>query len=138
MVTRESIPEPLRLSLSGETVVHDATLAARDFGVGAAMDDSDVARLAIVVEELVTNLYDHGGLKFDDMFTIELSITGDAVSLVIVDPGKPFDPSLHQLDRTIPSRGGGAGLKLVRTWATSVEYGMQGGLNRLSVRLPRS
>ena len=137
VVTRESIPEPLRLSLSGPTAAHDATLAVRDFGVGAAMDESDVSRLAIVVEELVTNLYDHGGLKLDDIFTIELSITGDEVSLVLVDPGEPFDPRSAGFDRTIPQRGGGAGLKLVRTWATSIEYEIRDGLNRLSVRLPR-
>ena len=118
--------------------MHDATVAARDFGVLAGLDEADVSKLVIIVEELVTNLYDHGGLKLDDMFTIELSITGDEVSLVLVDPGEPFDPRISELDRAIPSRGGGAGLKLVRTWATSIEYEMRDGPNRLSVRLPRS
>ena len=52
------------------------------------------------------------------------------------DPGKPFDPESEMRDREIPARGGGAGLKLVRAWASQIDYQTSEGLNRLSVRLP--
>ena len=101
------------------------------------MIESEASRLAIVVEELVTNLYDHGGLNDDAIFTIELSLTATDLSLVLVDPGMPFDPFSAKLSRSAPARGGGAGLKLVRSWAGEMDYEHMAGLNRLRLRLPR-
>lgn len=138
MGTRESIPAPLRLSLSGPAAVHDATAAAREFAATADLDKGDATRLAIVVEELVTNLYDHAGLNDGDVFDIELAATGSEISLVVSDEGRSFDPRSARSDDTIPSRGGGAGLRLVRAWASKIDYQSTDGLNRLSVLLPRA
>src|SRR5690348_8310695 len=138
VAARESIPVPLRLSLSGPSAVHEATLAARDFAGAAALAEADASRLAIVAEELVTNLYDHGGLADHAIVTIELSATDAEVVVILTDPGRPFDPGLATLDGPIPSRGGGAGLKLVRAWATDMDYETANGENRLRLRLPRS
>jgi serine/threonine-protein kinase RsbW len=132
----ESIHDPVRLRLSGPSAVNEATRAARGFARSANIDDADAARLAIVVEELVTNLYDHGGLTADDFFEIELSATDTTISLVLIDFGKAFDPNLATVDRAIPERGGGAGLKLVRAWASRAEYQATGSQNRLTVLLP--
>ena len=109
----------------------------RHFAANAAMIDAEASRLAIVVEELVTNLYDHGGLDDEAIFTIELSLTVTDLSLVLVDPGKPFDPFSAKPSRPAPARGGGAGLNLVRTWADEMDYEHTAGLNRLRLRLPR-
>lgn len=133
----ESNHDPVRLGLSGPTAVHEATLAARNFARSARLSEADAARLAIVVEELVANLYDHGGLGVDDAFEIELSATATDIKVVLIDPGTPFDPGLASLDRDFPTRGGGAGLKLVRAWAIRTDYRSIDGLNRLAVSLPR-
>lgn len=138
MGTRESIPAPLRLSLSGPAAAHEAVLATRAFADGAGVHPEGAARLAIVVEELVTNLYDHGGLRAEDAFSLELQFTGDSIDVVVTDPGKPFDPPAPDPDGAIPSRGGGAGLKLTRAWADRMDYQTKGGLNRLHLTLPLS
>lgn len=101
------------------------------------MTETEASRLAIVVEELVTNLYDHGGLNDDAVFTIEFSLTTSDLGLVLVDPGKPFDPLSAKFDRPVPPRGGGAGLNLVREWASQMDYESTAGSNRLRLRLPR-
>lgn len=113
--------------------MHEATSAARAFADGAGINAADSARLAILVEELVTNLYDHGGLNAGDVFAIELSTTATEINVVLIDSGRAFDPTLPALDPTIPERGGGAGLKLVRAWASQIDYQTIDGQNRLAV-----
>jgi anti-sigma regulatory factor (Ser/Thr protein kinase) len=127
----------MRLELSGPSAVHDATIAARGFADGGGAGPDDVARIAIIVEELVNNLYDHAELGVTDVFTIELSLTPAEISLVLIDPGRSFDPRNAALDEVIPRRGGGAGLRLVRAWASSMEYQSAPGRNRLSLRIAR-
>ena len=117
--------------------MHEATVAARGLAESASLEEAETSRLAIVIEELVTNLYDHGGLDAAAEFIIELSITDDQITLVLTDPGAPFDPSFARLESAIPARGGGAGLKLVRAWAIHTEYEAAEGVNCLRVRFPR-
>lgn len=117
--------------------MHEAILAARNFAKMAKITKSDSVRLAIVVEELVTNLYDHGGLSPEDVFQLELSATRTDIRVVLIDPGKAFDPDLRRLDDTTPERGGGAGLRLVQAWTISTDYQSADGHNRLDLLLPR-
>lgn len=133
----ESIHDPPRLSFSGPSAVHEATLAARDFAGTGRIDQADAVRLAIIIEELVTNLYDHGGLSAEDVFELELRATDADIRLVLVDPGRPFDPARAVPDRST-SRGGGAGLKLIQAWAAHIDYRSTGGRNRLELLLPVS
>jgi serine/threonine-protein kinase RsbW len=135
---RESIPAPLRLAVSGPSAIHDATEAARKFAKAAGIDGADRSRLAIIVEELVTNLYDHGGLGAEDVFEIELSATTSDIGVIITDRGWAFDPRTAPLGLKIPSSGAGAGLRLVREWATHADYERSAGQNRLALVLPRS
>lgn len=138
MSARESIPDPFHIAISGPTAIHVATDAARNFAQRAGIGTVEVSRLAIVVEELVTNLYDHGGLEVDDVFEIELSTTIADIKIMIIDRGRSFDPGMASLSSPVPARGGGAGLRLLRDWATHMEYRTSAGQNRLSVVLPRS
>ncbi|WP_235536285.1 MULTISPECIES: ATP-binding protein [unclassified Sphingomonas] len=111
--------------------------AARLFGVDARLGAGDAARLAIVVEELVANLVEHGGAAA--IGAIELSLAWEAggpISLVLVDGGIAFDPRGADAGAAIPERGGGAGLNLVRAWATIVEYRSDGDRNRTEVSIP--
>ena len=111
-------------------------MAARKFAESAGVAAETASRLAIVVEELITNLFDHGNLGRADQVTLEIEKNGGDLELVLSDPGPAFDPRSLPIDRAVPSRGGGAGLDLVRTWATTLDYCSQDGINRLALRLP--
>jgi len=136
VATGESIPATLRLSLTGPQAVHAATSCARDFAALQEIDSAAAARLAIAVEELVTNLYEHGGLGADDAIELSLSRSADAVSLTITDQGMPFDPRSAEQSPAVPERGGGAGLALVRAWASESDYEVGEKGNRLTISLP--
>ena len=135
MATRESIPAPLQVSVSGTTAVHDATAAAREYAESGGVIAEDVSRLAIVIEELVTNLYEHAEAGPDDEVAIELSLSEVDLRLVLTDSRRPFDPGSAD-NGDLPERGGGAGLKLVRAWASRIRYESENGFNRLVVHLP--
>jgi anti-sigma regulatory factor (Ser/Thr protein kinase) len=125
-----------RLIVSGPTAIHDATSAAQAFARDAGIDDTVAPRLAIVVEELVTNLFDHGGLTGHDLVHVELVASNDEITVTICDEGEPYDPTLARGSHQIPPRGGGAGIELVRAWATMTEYRTAAGQNQLTVTLP--
>jgi anti-sigma regulatory factor (Ser/Thr protein kinase) len=135
---RDSIPAPLRATFSGGNAVHEATEAARRFAASAGLHATEASHLAIVVEELVTNYYEHSGASAADTIDLELSGQAEELVLTLVDCGTPFDPRSLTLSNEVPDRGGGAGLKLVRSWASAIDYQQTGGLNRLTVRLPLS
>jgi anti-sigma regulatory factor (Ser/Thr protein kinase) len=122
--------------LFGPDAVHDALVAARSFADRAGIEGSVGARLAIVIEELVTNLYDHGGLTDEEEFELELILNRADVSVTITDPGAPFDARRIGDDAELPERGGGVGLRLVRSWASTIDYRRVDDRNRLVVWLP--
>jgi anti-sigma regulatory factor (Ser/Thr protein kinase) len=136
VATGESIPDTLRLSLSGPDAVHAATSCARDFATVHDIGEAAAARLAIAVEELVTNLFDHGRLGAGDAIELSLSRSADAVSMTIIDQGTPFDPRSATQPASVPDRGGGAGLALVRAWAIESNYEVGEHGNRLTISLP--
>lgn len=136
MTSRESDLEQLTCRLSGADAIARAASAAEQFGNAQWLAADELARLCIIVEELVANLYDHGGVAEAD--EIELSFVNDpaGISVIIVDPGQPFDPGAmsHKVERT--ERGGGAGIDIVRAWAQFVSYDVTSQGNRLELLLP--
>lgn len=124
------------LAVRGALAIRDAVAAARGFAGDAAIPQPEAAKLAIIVEELVANLYDHGGLSDDDLVEIELCADSDAVSLVLTAPGSPFHPGQPLAEGDIPARGGGAGLRFVQAWSVSIDHQHLDGKNRWAVMLP--
>ena len=100
------------------------------------LNDDELARLCIVIEELVANLYDHGGLADDDVVELNFLVDPEGIRVVIIDGGNPFDPwtAPRRIEQT--NRGGGAGIDLVTAWAHFLGYGSKDGLNRLEFILP--
>lgn len=94
------------------------------------------ARLAIIVEELVTNLVEHGGVEEDDEIELTLEGGDGAIRIGLGDSGRAFDPRDSAPTGEIPDRGGGAGLDLVRAWAEILDYRSRDGWNRLDLRMP--
>ena len=136
MSTRESNPERLYRRIQGDKAIGLAAEAAREFGTAQWLDEDELARLCIVVEELVANLYEHGGLTLDDPVELDFSCEPDGIQVAITDPGTPFDPWNAPRSEARRERGGGAGIDIVRAWAHLVSYDSAVSGNRLVFILP--
>ena len=125
----------MSVRLSGGGAIGDAVAAARAFGEKLELGHADLARLCIVVEELIANLYDHGGVTAAD--EVQLDLTGEAgcIRVSIVDPGLPFDP-WSAPPPVRDAKHGGAGLNLVRAWAELASYRPTENGNHLELRVP--
>lgn len=95
---------------------------------------ADHSRLAVMIEELLANLFEHGRTGPNSLIVLRLARHPDHVQLVLEDGGPAFDPTTADLDAPIPDRGGGAGLALVRAWAEQLSYATEPELNRLELR----
>jgi anti-sigma regulatory factor (Ser/Thr protein kinase) len=135
MPSRESQSDRLRLDVAGPTALGDAVAAARRFGLDQGLGERDQARLSIIVEELVTNLCEHGLCDLDHRIGLELNCRDSLIEVALEDNGPPFDPRNVDDEREIPSRGGGAGLRLVNSWSSIAGYNSANGRNRLELEL---
>ena len=136
MTQRESNPDNLVCRLQGSDVISLAAAAARDFADIQLLNNDELARLCIVVEELVANLYDHGGLTDADIVELGLSRDPAGIRVSISDPGAPFDPWSVLPSAERPDRGGGVGIEIVRSWAEFISYHAADEGNRLDFLLP--
>ena len=96
---------------------------------------TDVVCLSL--EEVVSNIVEHGYERQPGRFSIELHCDDRALSAMIEDQGKPFDPmqaAIPHDDGTLASRReGGFGLRLVRGLMDDVVYQRAGAMNRLKL-----
>jgi anti-sigma regulatory factor (Ser/Thr protein kinase) len=133
----ESGSSSLTYRLEGLDAVHGAVEAGRLFYADAGLTPADGARMVIMIEELVTNLIEHGGVPADGIIEMMLVRADQAVTVVLTDPGLPFDPrGAAPSEELPPDRGGGAGLDLVLAWAEVIDYQSAEGRNRLELRMP--
>ena len=135
MASSESGKDLITHRLSGPEAVRQASLAARAFGEEQWLTEDELARLSVVVEELLANLYDHGGVTQDEAVELTLASEPGAIRITILDPGMPFDPRAAPRKEQ-PERGGGAGIEIVRAWAEFVDYQATPQGNRLELILP--
>ncbi len=124
------------VQIGGATPVTDAANVARNFAVANHIDGSDISRLCVIIEELFANLYEHGGVTHDELVQMSLSTSVGGVRIVVVDPGRPFDPRDAKSSRPRSERGGGAGIDIVRGWASQFDYRRSEGCNRLELLVP--
>ena len=104
----------------------------RDFvsniGARAGLDDAQVMRLALAVDEACANVMEHayGDEGGTEEVTIQAVLDDDELTFRIVDRGKGFDPSKvteESLDELVKRRrSGGLGLRLIRTIMDDVQY----------------
>ena len=136
MSPSESNPDQLTRRLQGDTAIAQAAESARAFGEMQWLGEDELSRLCIVIEELVANLYDHGGLSAKDVVELSLAVDPEGIRVCIRDPGKPFDPWSAPMKAVRTERGGGAGIDIVRAWAHFISYDVLPGGNRLEFVLP--
>lgn len=128
---------PTKLCIAiDDRAVMQAVAAARHFAIAAALPAESAARLAIIVEEIVANLVDHADLPADAQLELGLAQGDDRVAIMLRDPAVPFDPRQPAAHSgPIPERGGGAGLALVRAFASIDRYDRDGDCNVLHLSL---
>ncbi len=110
-------------------------VGAQAFSEDRGLESGHAARLAIIIEELVFNLVDHGNIGEDGQIELVLSHEDGVVGIALSDPGIAFDLRESESEEEIPERGGGAGIDLVRAWAEVVNYDTNGGRNRLLLKM---
>lgn len=111
------------------------TAAARRFAVDRCLAPAQAARLAILVEELVSNAREHGGVADEEQIDLTLADGAEGLVVILTDPGRSHDPRSHVAADWVPERGGGAGLDLVRQWTDILDYRRIAGRNELTFRL---
>lgn len=135
MGARDSKSLSVTIRCDGAEAVGASAAAARAFALDHALPVDRAARLAILVEELVLNLVEHGGVDAAGEIELALSLEDGAIEILLADTGAPFDLREAAPGGAIPERGGGAGLDLVRAWAEIVDYRSADGWNHLRLRM---
>jgi anti-sigma regulatory factor (Ser/Thr protein kinase) len=136
MTSGESELDRMTRRLKGPQAVVDACEAAREFGASQWLEEDELARLCILIEEWMANLYDHAGLSTKDEVLLAIACEPAGLRITIVDPGKPFDPRdvSAQIERL--ERGGGAGIGIMRAWAEFAGYEVTPAGNQLEMLMP--
>ncbi|ODT86923.1 MAG: hypothetical protein ABS78_14785 [Phenylobacterium sp. SCN 70-31] len=108
---------------------------ARAFAAGGALEVQTADRLAIVVEEWIANVVEHGAPPPGSRIGLRFVRKTGWVGLSLTDAGRPFDPREACFEGPNVERGGGAGLELIRAWCRIADYRRRKGRNRLVLEL---
>lgn len=101
-------------------------------------DDQLSLAVQLVVEELVTNIFEHGYERLQGTVVITIEVDPGFVTLTILDQSLEFNPFLIVPEGVDPGEGG-RGLSLVRQMADTTLYERTAdGENILTCTFPRS
>jgi serine/threonine-protein kinase RsbW len=104
--------------------------AAKQFG----WPRTDIDGLEVCSEELLANLFFHGGI---DGAEVEISVAAGG-GLTVIDNGKPFDPAAApggRVETTLAQQAvGGLGLGLIHRLCNAITYERSGGRNVVHVQ----
>ena len=112
--------------------------AVEDLGKRERWSPALVYRVNLALEELGLNIMNHGHDEGLHEFEITLISEADALTIEIVDDGRPFDPlnDAPQPDTGAPIEDrpiGGLGVHLVRTMMDEMHYRRESGRNHLTL-----
>ena len=121
----------------------DAVDFVEAFCAGSGLAHRTRQRLALMGEELFTNVLEHGAKAgAGAQIRLVLDAAADAIELLFEDTAAPFDPLRHarehpaSVDAPTPDRPvGGLGIHLVLSLAADARYAREDGCNRLRLRL---
>jgi anti-sigma regulatory factor (Ser/Thr protein kinase) len=110
-----------------------------DFAQKSGLSDKDLFALQIIVEELVTNVIDYGGVPAaEHAATVDLAVQNGVLSIVITDRGKEYNPLLrNDPDVTLPAEErpiGGLGVHFCKKLTETQDYVRRDGCNVLTLR----
>jgi serine/threonine-protein kinase RsbW len=109
-----------------------------DFALKAGLSDKDLFALQIIVEELVTNVIDYGGVPAGEhAVRVDLSAQDGELVVHLVDRGKEYNPLLREdPDVTLPAEQrpiGGLGVHFCKKLTEAQEYERRDGCNVLTL-----
>lgn len=136
MIRRNFKPHGCDLDEKGPESIHRAVALVQSFCNANGLSPKQRAKLAILVEEAVTNLYDHGAVTPGFAGHLELTCDEEDICVSLSDTGQPFDPrTADDFDMPNMERGGGVGLEMIRAWARIIDYRSDAGRNLLELQL---
>jgi serine/threonine-protein kinase RsbW len=129
----ELVAEPHAISALTERV--------SEFLAGCGVDARATHRMALVLDELLTNVASHSGAG-DAPVSVNLAVLPERVNAEVVDQGAMFDPHSApkpDLSANIDERPiGGLGLLLVQRIAENLAYERAGDRNRTTFSIGRT
>ena len=110
-----------------------------DFALKAGLSDKDLFALQIIVEELVTNVIDYGGVPAGEHAVhVDLSAEGGELLIRLTDRGTEYNPLLREdPDTSLPAEQrpiGGLGVHFCKKLTDAQEYERRDGCNVLTLR----
>ena len=121
--------------MNGDSAAALGSLLASTHGFAdrAGLDESQLQRLCIIVEELASNAFDHGKARH---VTLSLEVMGGAIRISLRDDGGHFDLREYvPAERPPEETGGGAGIAMVSAWCDVLDYGSGRDGNHLDLVL---
>ena len=122
--------------MADAAAVSRAVRLARGFADRRGLDAVAANHLAVVVEEWIANVVEHGGPQGGARIVLRLSLEGGLVRVAVSDAGRPFDPRNAAFDQPNAERGGGAGLAMIASLSRIATYVRRAGRNRLVLEMP--
>jgi anti-sigma regulatory factor (Ser/Thr protein kinase) len=109
-----------------------------EFASAAGLSDKDLFALQIVVEELVTNVVDYGGVQAGEHAArVNLAAENETLTIVITDRGAEYNPLLRKdPDVTLPAEErpiGGLGVHFCKKLTDAQSYARVDGENVLTL-----
>jgi anti-sigma regulatory factor (Ser/Thr protein kinase) len=110
-----------------------------DFAAKAGLSDKDLFALQIIVEELVTNVIDYGGVPAGEHAVhVDLILEDGEMTICLTDRGKEYNPLLREdPDTTLPAEQrpiGGLGVHFCKKLTDAQDYERRDGCNVLTLR----
>lgn len=125
--------------LSDRAELHRIEPFTSKFAAEAGLTPEDLFALQIVVEELVTNVIDYGGVPSGEpAVTVELEKTGGDLTIRLADRGREYNPLLREEpDTSLPAEQrpiGGLGVFFCKKLTDEQTYEHRDGLNILVLK----
>ncbi|MEO1103182.1 MAG: ATP-binding protein [Pseudomonadota bacterium] len=118
------------------------TAAVADFTRSAALSKRASHTLGVILEEVVTNVINHGAGPRGATIKVAVNRAGPHLTATIRDDAAPFDPLKHpKVDTTLPLEErqiGGLGIHFMRAMTDDLTYRRERGENVLSFSLDLS
>ena len=108
--------------------------------VGArwSLSERCLHRARVCVAELAANVLEHGRANPTDRIEIQLSRLPSGIQMVFSTPGVPFNSATASPPDLNGDRIGGRGLRLVQSYASSINYRWLEGRNVVTLSLVES
>lgn len=129
----------LHLKLESQlTALQELEAAVEEFGLEQDWPPDLLFRVQLVLEELATNVINHGYGEGGHEFEVAIDSSNDSLTIELTDSARPFNPLAEAPEAAVNAALedrpiGGLGVHLVRTMMDEMRYERDGGKNRLTL-----